>query len=91
MLEKYIILRPLLEKVLPSSTSPILDQFDENGGTLCIDVLCEDLWVSGILETDHSVKSSRHTRLLKQLTDTLDLLGTSRGTRLSRHSFTEKL
>lgn len=84
VIEKYIIMRPLLQKVLPSDENLIMEDSDERGVAACIDVLREVRRVARELEKDKTVTISRAPRLLKELCDTLHIMSASRGVRSIR-------
>ena len=67
VIENYIYLRPVLEKVFPANAPSLLQISDEELLAECVMVLREVCRVARIMESDKHVTISRAPRLLKEL------------------------
>ena len=81
VLEKYIFLKPILKKCLPSTAPSLLSRAKENAIAECIDVLREVRRTARALEVDRNISASRMPRLLYELDRTLKLYSASKDDR----------
>jgi len=81
IIEKYIILRPTLQKVLPENAPPLLPDADEEMLAECVTIMKEVRRIARLMEFDRQLTASRAPRLLKELVRTLNLFAADRATR----------
>lgn len=78
VLEKYIILRPLLAKVLPDDAPSNLPELDGEFFSKCAFVMREIRLVARALEADNRIYASRLPRRLYELRDALEIFSADR-------------
>lgn len=81
VIEKYIILKPVLEKVFPEDAPPLLTRSDEEVLAECIEVMSEVRRIARLMEFDRQLTAPRTPRLVKELTRTLNLFAADKAGR----------
>ena len=74
VIEKYIVLQPVLNEVLPEESPPLLSQYEDEHLADCVLVLREVRRVARLMEFDRQITASRTLRILKELYRTLNIM-----------------